>query len=249
MQITSILANYCKLSFHSHLQEILPKELQFCETVPELFTTKTLSEIQSAISSCPQLSITELDLQWVQILSEGWATPLTGFMREDEFLQTLHFNSFVKNDLATMPVVIVLPLSNEDKLRVEGSSQICLNYNGKPVALLKNPEFYLHRKEERIARQFGTSSLYHPHVKMILSSGDWLVGGDLEVFSRIRWNDGLDEYRLTPNEIRKKSREMDADAVFAFQLRNPIHNGHALLMQVNILTHFQKYQINETILL
>ena len=24
---------------------------------------------------------------------------------------------------------------------------------------------------------------------------------------------------------------MEADAVFAFQLRNPIHNGHALLMQ------------------
>ena len=26
-------------------------------------------------------------------------------------------------------------------------------------------------------------------------------------------------------------RQMEADAVFAFQLRNPIHNGHALLMQ------------------
>lgn len=66
---------------------------------------------------------------------------------------------------------------------------------------------------------------------MILDSGDWLVGGDLEVLERIRWNDGLDKYRLTPNEIRVKTREMGADAVFAFQLRNPIHNGHALLMQ------------------
>jgi 3'-phosphoadenosine 5'-phosphosulfate synthase len=69
-------------------------------------------------------------------------------------------------------------------------------------------------------------------MKMILESGEWLVGGDLEVFSRILWNDGLDDYRLTPNEIRKKAKTMDADVVFAFQLRNPIHNGHALLMQV-----------------
>ena len=38
-------------------------------------------------------------------------------------------------------------------------------------------------------------------------------------------------YRLTPNELRLKFKEMDADAVFAFQLRNPIHNGHALLMR------------------
>ena len=67
---------------------------------------------------------------------------------------------------------------------------------------------------------------------MIHESGDWLVGGELEVFERIRWNDGLDAYRLTPNEIRAKCREIEADAVFAFQLRNPIHNGHALLMQV-----------------
>lgn len=73
---------------------------------------------------------------------------------------------------------------------------------------------------------------------MIHESGDWLVGGELEVIERIRWNDGLDEYRLTPNEIRAKCREMGADAVFAFQLRNPIHNGHALLMQVQIIVKY-----------
>lgn len=70
--------------------------------------------------------------------------------------------------------------------------------------------------------------------QMIYESGDWLVGGELEVLERVRWNDGLDEYRLTPNELRVRFREMGADAVFAFQLRNPIHNGHALLMQVSI---------------
>lgn len=65
---------------------------------------------------------------------------------------------------------------------------------------------------------------------MIQESGPYLVGGDLEVLERIIWNDGLDKYRLTPAEIRKRIKEMNADSVFAFQLRNPIHNGHALLM-------------------
>ena len=31
--------------------------------------------------------------------------------------------------------------------------------------------------------------------------------------------------------LRGRFAEINADAVFAFQLRNPIHNGHALLMQ------------------
>ena len=129
---------------------------------------------------------------------------------------------------------------------------------------------------------------------MIMESGDWLVGGDLEVLERIRWDDGLDQYRLTPRELKQRFKEMKAgdstsiwvllttkagisvcvnrqvyfsdhrspalpstctlctplwikkcgfkksnkktfplppDAVFAFQLRNPVHNGHALLMQ------------------
>lgn len=35
----------------------------------------------------PKLDITTLDLQWIQVMSEGWATPLKGFMREKEYLQ------------------------------------------------------------------------------------------------------------------------------------------------------------------
>ena len=60
------------------------------------------------------------------------------------------------------------------------------------------------------------------------------MGGDLVVPERIVWNDGLDKYRLTPNELREEFVKRGADAVFAFQLRNPIHNGHALLMQVRL---------------
>ena len=53
---------------------------------------------------------------------------------------------------------------------------------------------------------------------MIYESGDWLVGGEIEAIERIKWNDGLDEYRLTPNELRRKFLSLKADAVFAFQV-------------------------------
>jgi 3'-phosphoadenosine 5'-phosphosulfate synthase len=44
---------------------------------------------------------------------------------------------------------------------------------------------------------------------MIYEGGDWLCGGDLEVLERIYWNDGLDEYRLTPLELRAKFRQLN----------------------------------------
>ena len=72
----------------------------------------------------------------------------------------------------------------------------------------------------------------NPNVFQVMESGDWLVGGEVEALERIKWDDGLDKYRLTPQELRDRFKAMEADAVFAFQLRNPVHNGHALLMQV-----------------
>jgi hypothetical protein len=41
----------------------------------------------------------QLDLQWIQVLSEGWATPLAGFMRETEYLQCLHFGCLMKGKM------------------------------------------------------------------------------------------------------------------------------------------------------
>ncbi|OCT69842.1 hypothetical protein XELAEV_18036767mg [Xenopus laevis] len=211
--------------------------------VHELFVPENkLDEVKREAETLPSVEINKVDLQWVQVLSEGWATPLKGFMREREYLQVLHFdillddwnhNLYLKSNGGTinMSIPIVLPVSTEDKERLANAESIALKYKGKNVAILHNPEFFEHRKEERCARVWGTTCAKHPHIKMVLESGDWLVGGELEVLERIRWGDGLDQYRLTPLELKQRAKDMNADVVFCFQLRNPVHNGHALLMQ------------------
>ncbi|XP_050342818.1 bifunctional 3'-phosphoadenosine 5'-phosphosulfate synthase isoform X2 [Nymphalis io] len=215
-------------------QGIIPRYEIDSAGVEELFIygNRLSSAIEEA-ARIPQIEITKLDLQWVQVLSEGWAYPLKGFMREIEYLQALHSNclSLPDSSLVNQSVPVVLPVQTADKERLTGSAAVALVYAGRPVAILRAPEFYPHRKQERCSRQFGIYHTGHPYIKMIEESGDWLVGGNLEVFERIRWDDGLDSYRLTPNELKQKFKELNADAVFAFQLRNPIHNGHALLMQ------------------
>ena len=64
-------------------------------------------------------------------------------------------------------IPIVLSCTTEDKERLKLSSVIALCYNQKFVALLKQPEFYEHRKEERCARVFGTTNSEHPYIKVI----------------------------------------------------------------------------------
>ncbi|XP_072996842.1 ATP sulfurylase 1, chloroplastic-like [Typha latifolia] len=182
----------------------------------------------------PRIKLSRIDLEWVHVLSEGWASPLGGFMREAEFLQTLHFNSLRLADgsMVNMSVPIVLAIDDAQKRAIGDRRRVTLvDSKNKPVAILSDIEIYNHNKEERIARTWGTTAPGLPYVEeAITNAGNWLIGGDLEVIEPIKYNDGLDQYRLSPAELREEFSRRNADAVFAFQLRNPVHNGHALLM-------------------
>ena len=54
-----------------------------------------MAEQRSLWKCSPAFPLLQLDLQWVQVLSEGWATPLKGFLREKEYLQVTHFGTLL----------------------------------------------------------------------------------------------------------------------------------------------------------
>ena len=236
--------------------------------------------------SMPSALLTDIDVNWLQTVAEGWVThtrscmfsvsrillqhcylllssrqaaPLRGFMREGALLQTLHFDSILVDpfnltgskainekktdflDFKTVPpkrvsmsVPIVLPITGFTKASVEQSNKDAValrNKYGQVLAILKNPEIYANRKEEIATRLFGVIDKGHPYISHIYSGGDWLMGGEIELLQRIRYNDGLDRFRLTAPEVMKEFEKKNADAVFAFQTRNPTHAGHAYLMK------------------
>lgn len=161
------------------------------DRIPELFVPEnSIEKTKSEALLLPRLDIGKIDTQWVQVLAEGWAAPLGGFMNEEEYLQvcynnfifrfynikllllikyyycfqTLHFNSFSEDVNQSIP--IVLPITTDKKEQLFGCEEIALWYNSKPIAILRKPSFYPHRKEERVCRQFGTSHPNHPYIKV-----------------------------------------------------------------------------------
>ena len=136
---------------------------QYKPSVIELFEKDTkVRNMQNLYS----VKLTQIDLQWVQVLSEGWASPLTGFMKEDQYLQCLHFKCLLDGEISNQSIPIVLPISNEDKSHIKKSDSIILKYNNEVIAVMEDVETFPHRKEERIARQFGTSHPGHPYIKV-----------------------------------------------------------------------------------
>ena len=178
----------------------------------------------------PKVLITDLELNWLQVIGEGWASPLRGFMREGALIETLHFNSILvdpfnltsnalrhetQTDFATfterqapqrvsMSVPITLSCTQFTKDAIEGSGKSAValvTQMGQTVAILRDPEIYVNRKEEIVARMFGVIDPGHPYIKKIYSGGDYLIGGEVELLDRIRYNDGLDKWRKTAKEL------------------------------------------------
>jgi 3'-phosphoadenosine 5'-phosphosulfate synthase len=208
----------------------------------------------------PKVLLTDIDLNWLQTVGEGWAAPLKGFMREGILLETLHFNSilvdpfnvtgnqlrletptnfvnfpeFPPRDRVSMSIPITLSITDFTKMGIEASGKqdvALVTRMGQTVAILRNVEIYANRKEEIVTRMYGVIDPGHPYIQNIYSGGDYLIGGEVELLDRIRYNDGLDQWRKTATELMQEFQDKGADTVYAFQTRNPTHSGHAYLMK------------------
>lgn len=94
----------------------------------------------------PKVKLTRIDLEWVHVISEGWANPLKGFMREDEYLQCLHFNSMRMGDggVVNMSLPIVLAIDDEGKERIGGAKDVALvGPNDDLVGIMRRLVFLL----------------------------------------------------------------------------------------------------------
>jgi 3'-phosphoadenosine 5'-phosphosulfate synthase len=211
-------------------------------------------------ATLPKVLITDIDLNWLQTIGEGWAAPLRGFMREGTLLETLHFNSILVDSFnltnnagrlerqtdfehfashpppnrVSMSVPITLSCTSFTKDAIEASDKgavALVTQMGQTVAILRDPEVYANRKEEIVTRMFGVIDPDHPYIRHIYRGGDYLIGGEVELLDRIRYNDGLDQWRKTVAELLEEFQAKGADTVYAFQTRNPTHAGHAFLMR------------------
>ena len=98
----------------------------------------------------PKVPLTDVDTNWLQVIGEGWAAPLKGFMREGALVQTLHFNSILYDgsnatgmagyldkqtnwmqsafprERTSSPIPIVLPITDFTKRAIGSAKAVAL---------------------------------------------------------------------------------------------------------------------------
>lgn len=205
--------------------------------IPDAFYENVTDEERKEFANLKSIEIDTEQVEYLQTLAQGWAYPLKQFMNELELLEVIQMKTITdpitgKKTLFSVP--ITQHVTKEQAETLKGEKQIALRAQGSTeiLAIIENPVFFDNRKEEISTRIFGTSSTKHPKVERIHAQGDFLVSGSRTRFiKKVEFNDGLDQYRYTPKEINQQIKDRKADAVYAFQVRNPLHNGHVLLLK------------------
>ena len=186
----------------------------------------------------PVLDITKHQVEYLQTIGDGWAAPLNRFMNELELLEVMNMKTITdaqgKRHLLSVPITQSVTAEQKEAFANAGKIAIKCSAIGSEdvLAVINAPVFFDNRKEEICARTFGCMSQNHPCAQTIFAQGDFLVSGEsMRFVKRPVFNDGNDEFRMTPSQIKAKMVEKDADVVYAFQVRNPLHNGHVLLLK------------------
>lgn len=206
-------------------------------TVAQSLVKAPTAEEETEAAGLKFIDIDEHQCQYLQTLGDGWAFPVKRFMNELELLEVLHMNTVTdevgQRHLLSVPITQHVTAEQKAELEKEGKIAIkCTKFSDKVLATIEKPVFFENRKEEICARTFGCFSTKHPKAQTIFEQGEFLVSGEnMRFFQRIAFNDNMDQYRKTPQEIADEIKTRNADAVYAFQVRNPLHNGHVLLLK------------------
>jgi sulfate adenylyltransferase len=187
---------------------------------------KTRERILSEAEEFPKVQIREGVAIDLENIAHGVYSPLTGFLRSDEFQSVLD-TMRLPSDLP-WSIPIVLDISEKDKTFEEGDA-ILLYYKNTPIARMHVDEIYTYDKKEFAQKVFKTIDSAHPGVAKVYAMGEYLVGGEIELLNELP--NPYERYTLRPVETRVLFKERGWETIVAFQTRNVPHLGHEYLQK------------------
>lgn len=156
-------------------------------------------------------------------------SPLTWFLKKDDFLSVLV--SMRLADWNLWPIPIVIDLNNVEKEKIESSEEksvILKNKSWDNLAIIENIEIYSYSKDDFVNYVFKTKDKEHPWVKMVYDMGEYLIWWDIKLLNYINLDN---KNYFSPEQTRKIFKDNWWDSIVAFQTRNPPHISHEYLQK------------------
>jgi sulfate adenylyltransferase len=154
---------------------------------------------------------------------------LTGFLTRDDY-QAVVCGAHLAGGLP-WSIPVTLAVAPEQAQGLEGREAALRDASGTVRAVLSVQEVFPYDKQTEAREVYRTTDPSHPGVAALLSQGDLLLGGPVQVLSLPEHADFPERY-LTPAQTRQAFSVRGWRTVAGFQTRNPIHRAHEYLLRV-----------------
>ncbi len=158
----------------------------------------------------------------LELLANGGFTPLDGFMDRSNYESVLDRMRLQSGVL--WPVPVCLDVTEATAANLEAGQSVTLrDPEGFLLGILHIQEIWKPDKAIEAQAVYGTTDTTHPGVQRLFhKTGDWYLGGQVEVMS-LPLHFDFKQLRRSPEENRKAVQRMGWNRVVAFETRHPIH--------------------------
>ncbi|HLI49163.1 MAG TPA: sulfate adenylyltransferase [Chthonomonas sp.] len=178
----------------------------------------------------PTLPLNPRQISDLEIIAIGAASPLTGFLNQNDYQAVLHSMRLANGLPWTIP--LTLPISQQQAKALDASQKATLTtQEGQPLAILHVQDIYSYDKRQEAQAIYKTTDEAHPGVAILYAQPELYVGGEVEVLTLPPHAD-FPEYYLTPTQTRAYFAQKGWRSVVGFQTRNPVHRAHEYLQKV-----------------
>lgn len=172
----------------------------------------------------PTLGLTARQLSDLDLIADGAFSPLTGFMRSDDYRRVVSEMRLADGLPWSIPITLAVDAGIVPEL---GREVALIDEKGNLRGTLQVDDVYDYDQHEEAGQVYGTTDEAHPGVAAMYAQGGVLIGGEVSALPRARaW-----ARELSPDETRRSFAEHGWRTVVGFQTRNPVHRAHEYIQK------------------
>ncbi len=188
---------------------------------------KEREELLNRVSTFPSITLDSWGLSDLVLISTGAFSPLRGFMHQKDYLHVLKDMRLSNGVVWSLPITLPISKQLQETLSI-GDSVSLKGMDGVVYGSMEIEEMYEYSKEAEALFVFKTLDKLHPGVKKTFQKDDVYVAGPVKLLA---FPDIFNEDFQTPDQLRRRYKELGWKTVVAFQTRNPIHRAHEYLQK------------------
>ena len=196
--------------------------------VPE----KDVQALKNRAESLPKITMDARETADVELIANGAASPLTGFLGKADYQSVLERMKLADGTVWSLPFTLAVDKKlAEEALKAKGAA--LLDPSGRFWAVINVTEIYGRDPIAEAKAVYKTDDDAHPGVAYLKQRPTTLVAGSLDVMP-LPTDLPFAKFRLTPKQLRAEIEKRGWKKIAGFQTRNPIHRAHEHLTKLGL---------------